>query len=138
MRFQNLLRTSRRVSLDSWLGESGVDQPRGSRSVLETRDMEVAGMKIYVGNLSFESTEDEIRELFGQFGEVSEVNLITDRETGRPRGFGFVEIADDNAGREAIGALDGKEFGSRQIKVNEAKPRTDRGGGGGGGQRQSW
>ena len=103
--------------------------------------MEVAGMKLYVGNLSFESTEDEIRELFGQFGEVSEVNLITDRETGRPRGFGFVEIADDNAGREAIGALDGKEFGSRQIKVNEAKPRTDRGGGGGGGgggQRQRW
>ena len=108
--------------------------------MLETRDMEVAGMKLYVGNLSFESTENEIRELFGQFGEVSEVNLITDRETGRPRGFGFVEIADDNAGREAIGALDGKEFGSRQIKVNEAKPRTDRGGGGGGGggQRQRW
>ena len=104
--------------------------------MLETLDMEVAGMKPYVGNLSFESTENEIRELFGQFGEVSEVNLITDRETGRPRGFGFVEIAGDNAGREAIGALDGKEFGSRQIKVNEAKPRTDRGGGGG--QRQSW
>ncbi len=102
--------------------------------------MEVAGMKLYVGNLSFETTENEIRELFGQYGEVSEVNLITDRETGRLRGFGFVELADDNAGREAIGALDGKEFGSRQIKVNEAKPRADRGGGGGGGggQRQRW
>ncbi len=93
-------------------------------------------MKIYVGNLSFETTETEIRELFGQYGEVEEVNLITDRETGRPRGFGFIEIRNDQAAREAIGALDGTEFGSRQIKVNEAKPRTDRGGGGG--QRRSW
>ena len=98
--------------------------------------MEVAEMKLYVGNLSFDATENEIRELFGQYGEVSEVNLITDRETGRPRGFGFVEIADDNAGREAIGALDGKEFGSRQIKVNEAKSRADRGGVGGGQRRR--
>ncbi len=94
-------------------------------------------MKIYVGNLSFETTETEIRELFGQYGEVEEVNLITDRETGRPRGFGFIEIRNDQAARDAIGALDGTEFGSRQIKVNEAKPRTDRGGGGGG-QRRSW
>ena len=93
-------------------------------------------MKIYVGNLSFETTETEIRELFGQYGEVEEVNLITDRETGRPRGFGFIEIRNDQAARDAIGALDGTEFGSRQIKVNEAKPRTDRGGGGGG-QRRS-
>ena len=93
-------------------------------------------MKIYVGNLSFETTETEIRELFGQNGEVEEVNLITDRETGRPRGFGFIEIRNDQAARDAIGALDGTEFGSRQIKVNEAKPRTDRGGGGG--QRRSW
>ncbi len=100
--------------------------------------MEVAGMKLYVGNLSSEATENEIRELFGQYGEVSEVNLVTDPQTGRPRGFGFVELADDNAAREAIGALDGKEFGSRQIKVNEAKSRDDRGGGGGGGQRRRW
>ncbi len=92
--------------------------------------MEVAEMKLYVGNLSIDATENEIRELFGQYGEVSEVNLITDPQTGRPRGFGFVELADDNAAREAIGALDGKEFGSRQIKVNEAKSRADRGGGG--------
>ncbi len=99
-------------------------------------------MKIYVGNLSFQTTETEIRDLFGQYGEVEEVNLITDRETGRPRGFGFIEIRDDSAAREAIGALDGSELGSRQIKVNEAKPRTDRGGGdrggGGGGQRRRW
>ena len=94
-------------------------------------------MKIYVGNLSFQTTETEVRDLFAQYGEVGEVNIITDRETGRPRGFGFIEIRDDNAAREAIGALDGSEFGSRQIKVNEAKPRTDRGGGGGG-QRRRW
>ena len=98
--------------------------------------MEVVRMKLYVGNLSFDATENEIRDLFGQYGEVSEVNLITDRETGRPRGFGFVELTDDNAAREAIGALDGKEFGSRQIKVNEAKSRADRGGGGGGQRRR--
>ncbi len=98
--------------------------------------MEVAGMKLYVGNLSFDATENEIRELFGQYGEVSEVNLVTDPQTGRPRGFGFVELADDNAAREAIGALDGKEFGSRQIKVNEAKSRADRGGVGGGQRRR--
>ncbi len=77
-------------------------------------------------------TENELRDLFAEFGEVGDVNLITDRETGRPRGFGFVEVTDDSAAREAIGALDGKEIMSRQLKVNEAKPRTDRGGGGGG------
>lgn len=93
-------------------------------------------MKIYVGNLSFETTENELRDLFAEFGEVGDVNLITDRETGRPRGFGFVELPDDSAAREAISALDGKEVSSRQLKVNEAKPRTDRGGGGGGGGRR--
>ena len=93
-------------------------------------------VKIYVGNLSFETTENELRDLFAEFGEVGDVNLITDRETGRPRGFGFVELPDDSAAREAISALDGKEVSSRQLKVNEAKPRTDRGGGGGGGGRR--
>ena len=120
-----------------WPRASDVDQPRGSRSAIQTRDTKATVVKIYVGNLSFQTTETEIRELFGQYGEVEEVNLITDRETGRPRGFGFIEIRDDNAAREAIGALDGTELGSRQIKVNEAKPRTDRGGGGGG-QRRRW
>jgi RNA recognition motif-containing protein len=87
--------------------------------------------KLYVGNLAFSATEKEIRELFGQYGSVSSVSLITDRETGQPRGFGFVEMEDgaDNA----IRALDGKEVGGRTIKVNEARPREDRGGGGGGG-----
>jgi RNA recognition motif-containing protein len=88
--------------------------------------------KLYVGNLAFSATEKEIRDLFGQYGSVSSVSLITDRETGQPRGFGFVEMED--GADEAIRALDGKEVGGRTIKVNEARPREDRGGGGGGGR----
>ncbi len=87
-------------------------------------------MKIYVGNLSFETTDNDLRELFGQYGEVQDVSLITDRQTGSPRGFGFVEIRNEQVAREAIGALDGTEVGGRHIKVNEAKPRTERSGGG--------
>ncbi|MFK7959893.1 MAG: RNA recognition motif domain-containing protein [Phycisphaerales bacterium] len=90
-------------------------------------------MKIYVGNLSFDTTEDEVRDLFSQHGEVTDVALITDRETGRPRGFGFVEMRDDDAGRNAIGEIDGQEVGGRQLRVNEARPKGDRPGGGGGG-----
>ena len=88
--------------------------------------------KLYVGNLAFSATEKEIRDLFGQYGAVSSVSLISDRETGQPRGFGFVEMED--GADEAIRALDGKEVGGRTIKVNEARPREDRGGGGGGGR----
>jgi RNA recognition motif-containing protein len=87
-------------------------------------------MKIYVGNLPFSTTESELRELFSAHGEVTDVTLPTDRETGRPRGFGFVEMSDDNAGREAIRAIDGQDVGGRQVKVNEARPRTERSGGG--------
>ena len=98
-------------------------------------------MKIYVGNLSFKTTENELNDLFSQHGEVREVSLVTDRETGRPRGFGFVEMANDSEAREAITALDGQEFGGRALKVNEARPKEPRqfngggGGGGGGGYR---
>jgi len=88
--------------------------------------------KLYVGNLAFSATEKEIRDLFGQYGSVSSVSLITDRETGQPRGFGFVEMED--GADDAVRALDGKEVGGRTIKVNEARPREDRGGGGGGGR----
>ncbi|MCH8825088.1 MAG: RNA-binding protein [Planctomycetes bacterium] len=95
-------------------------------------------MKLYIGNLSFDSTEDDIRELFSQYGEIVDVSLITDRETGRPRGFGFIEFKEESSGREAISGLDGTEFASRQLKVNEAKPRTERTGGGGGGGRRNW
>ena len=88
-----------------------------------------AGVKIYVGNMSFETTESEINELFAGHGEVETVTIVTDRDTGRPRGFGFVEMRDDEAARNAIAALDGKEFGGRQLKVNEAKPKAGRAGG---------
>ena len=87
--------------------------------------------KIYVGNLPFTATEDSVRELFQTHGTVDSLNLITDRETGRPRGFGFVEMPDEEAAA-AISVLDSKDFGGRNLKVNEAKPREDRGGGGGG------
>ncbi|MBI9080771.1 MAG: RNA-binding protein [Pseudodesulfovibrio sp.] len=80
---------------------------------------------IYVGNLPWSVTEDEVRAAFEAFGEVTSVKLIEDRETGRPRGFGFVEMEDSGA-LEAIESLDGKDFGGRNIKVNEAKPRTER------------
>ena len=87
---------------------------------------------IYVGNLTFDVTVDEVRELFSQYGTVSKAQLVTDRETGRPRGFGFVEM--DSGGEEAIAALNGKQLKGRALTVNEAKPREDRGGGGGGGR----
>lgn len=85
--------------------------------------------KLYVGNLTFNASEEGVRELFAQHGEVHSVKLITDRDTGRPRGFGFVEMENAEA---AIGALDGTEYEGRTLKVNVAKERTERGGGGGG------
>jgi RNA recognition motif-containing protein len=80
---------------------------------------------IYVGNLSFSTTEDQIRELFAQHGTVHSVRLATDRQTGRPRGFGFVEM-DPDAAQAAIEALDGVELGGRNLRVNEAKEKTER------------
>jgi RNA recognition motif-containing protein len=79
--------------------------------------------KMYVGNLAFQSTEDDIQELFSQFGEVKSVNLITDRETGRSRGFAFVEMPESEADA-AMQGLDGTSFEGRNLKVNEARPRT--------------
>jgi RNA recognition motif-containing protein len=80
---------------------------------------------IYVGNIAFSTSEDDIRNLFSQFGEVNSVKFISDRETGRFRGFGFVEM-DDAAAREAVQALNGKEVGGRALKVNEAQERESR------------
>ncbi len=81
---------------------------------------------IYVGNLPFRTTEDSVRDLFARYGEVQSVKLISDRETGKPRGFGFVEMDDDAAADEAIKSLDGADFEGRNLKVNEAKPRAPR------------
>ena len=94
---------------------------------------------IYVGNLSFDATEDNLREVFAAHGEVTSVKVITDRETGRPRGFAFVEMADDAQAKEAIEAVNLQDIAGRRVTVNEARPKSDRprrgGGGGGGGRR---
>ena len=92
--------------------------------------------KLYVGNLSFQSTESEIEQAFAAFGTVRSVNVISDRETGRPRGFAFVEMSSADEAQAAIDGLNGREFGGRNLNVNVAKER-ERGGGGGGGRR-SW
>ena len=90
-------------------------------------------MKIYVGNLSYDTTEDALRDLFSQHGEVEEVHIPSDRNTGRPRGFAFVTMADDAAAKAAIQAVNGSELEGRTLNVNEARPRPERGAGGGGG-----
>jgi len=87
---------------------------------------------IFVGNLSFNTNEDELRQIFESYGQVDRVSILTDRDTGRSRGFGFVEMASDEDGEKAITALNGSQFGGRTINVNEARPKSDRGGGGGG------
>jgi cold-inducible RNA-binding protein len=105
-------------------------------------------MKLYVGNLSYHSTENDLRQLFGAYGQVTSVAVISDRDTGRSKGFGFVEFASNEEGKAAMTALDGKEVDGRALKVNEARPQErsgyggggggSRGGGGGGGGRGGW
>ncbi|MCC7147521.1 MAG: RNA-binding protein [Phycisphaeraceae bacterium] len=90
-------------------------------------------MRIYVGNLNFRTTEDGLREMFGQFGAVDEVAIVTDRETGRSRGFGFVTMSNDDEARQAIESANGKQLDDRELTVNEARPKTAGSGGGGGG-----
>ncbi|NJL21511.1 MAG: RNA-binding protein [Leptolyngbyaceae cyanobacterium SM1_3_5] len=92
-------------------------------------------MSIYVGNLSFKVTQEDVSNVFAEYGTVKRVQLPTDRETGRMRGFGFVEMSTDEEENAAIEALDGAEWMGRSLKVNKAKPREDRGGGGGGDRR---
>src|SRR6185436_510646 len=89
--------------------------------------------KLYVGNLSFQTTENDLQTMFGEAGTVQSVSIIEDRETGRSRGFGFVEMTTAEEAQAAIASFDGKEIDGRNLKVNEAKPREDRGGNGGGG-----
>ncbi len=93
-------------------------------------------MNIYVGNLPFQLTDEEFRELFESYGTVDSANIIRDRDSGRSRGFGFVEMPDDTAAAEAIGALNGAEVMGRALRVNQARPREDRGGGDR--RRNSW
>ena len=84
--------------------------------------------KLYVGNLNYRSREEDLRDLFGAYGEVTSANIVMDRETGRSRGFGFVEFSDEEAAQSAMEALDGQDFEGRQLKVNEARPRQNAGG----------
>lgn len=93
---------------------------------------------IYVGNLSYTATEDDLRDAFSQYGKVSSVNIIKDRETGRPRGFAFVEMADGKEAATAIQELNLREIDGRSVTVNEARPKQDRPRAGGGGRRRSW
>ena len=96
---------------------------------------------LFVGNLAFQTTESDLRALFEPFGQVGRVHMAMDRETGRARGFGFVEMANDDEAKNAIAALDGKEVGGRNVTVNEARPREQRGTGGqgrGGGRGRAY
>jgi RNA recognition motif-containing protein len=97
-------------------------------------------MNIYVGNMSFETTEDELRQAFEAYGEVSTVNIIADKYSGKPKGFAFVEMATKDQALDAINGLNGKEMNGRTLNVNEARPRNQGGGRGGrsGSGRRSW
>ena len=87
---------------------------------------------IFVGNLSFDATESAVRSMFEEYGTVDRVNIVTDRDTGRARGFGFVEMSNDGEGEKAIASLNGRDMDGRALNVNEARPKENRGGGGGG------
>ena len=89
--------------------------------------------KLYVGNIPFETNENDLQELFAEAGAVESVNVVRDRETGRARGFAFVEMATDEAAQAAVSQLNDRTFGGRRLTVNEARPQTPRSGGGGGG-----
>jgi cold-inducible RNA-binding protein len=94
---------------------------------------------IFVGNLDFGATEDAVRSMFEQYGAVERVSIVTDRDTGQARGFGFVEMSSNSDADRAISELNGRDLGGRALNVNEARPKTERsgGGGGGGGQRRN-
>lgn len=95
-------------------------------------------MNIFVGNLAFSTNDEELRSAFSKFGEVESAQVIVDRETGRSRGFGFVEMPDRSAAQQAITAMNGADLGGRPLTVNEARPKAARAGGGGGGRSPRW
>jgi len=131
--------TARRIRLSA---SSGIDfqerpsRPAKSAELLALPTAQCRGKtvkNIFVGNLSFNTNEDELRQLFEPFGQVDRVSIMTDRDTGRSRGFGFVEMSSNEDGEKAITALNGSSVGGRTVNVNEARPKTERSGGGGGG-----
>ena len=95
-------------------------------------------MKLYVGNIDFQTSEYDLEQLFGKSGTVNSANIIADRETGRSRGFGFVEMSSQDEGEAAISEFNGKQFNGRALVVNEARQRETRDGGNGGGGRNRW
>jgi RNA recognition motif-containing protein len=112
-------------------------------TVLMQSSKKVPSINIYVGNLSFDTNEDQLKELFESYGQVESATIISDKFTGRPRGFGFVKMPEREEGLRAIQELDSRDFMGRSLKVNEARPRTDRpdrqgGGGRGGGGGSRW
>src|SRR6202035_3206439 len=117
---------------------AGLDplQPRMGRPLAAGRTRSTTVKKLYVGNLSFKATEEQVQALFAEIGiQPDSLTLLRDRFTGQPRGFGFAEIHDDGAAEKAIAALNGKDFLGRALVVNEARPQREGGGGGGGGGR---
>ncbi len=113
----------------------GKSAPPSGATESEERDAgfeDSVSMKLYVGNLPYNTSEDDLRSLFSTYGAVSSVAIITDRDTGRSKGFGFVEFGNDDEARNAISALSGQEYGGRALTVNEARPKTQGGGGRGG------
>jgi cold-inducible RNA-binding protein len=133
--------------LTSPLSLASFDTPVHSAFVRSCRDSLLCNFRkkdklknIFVGNLSFGATEDSVRSLFEAYGQIERVSIVTDRETGQARGFGFVEMSNDAEGDRAISELNGRDLDGRAINVNEARPKENRGGGGGGyggGQRRN-
>jgi len=119
------------VSNDNKALTGGLFSPPFFLQLTLRRDLRL--MKLYVGNLTYNTTEDDLRTLFSQYGTVDSVAVITDRDSGRSKGFGFVEFNDDSEANKAMSALSGQEYGGRALTVNEARPKTGGSGGGRGG-----
>src|SRR6202000_3230584 len=117
-------------TLSSFLYQPFLSRPFSRSACLRRR---IAMKNIYVGNLDFKVSEDELRQAFAAYGQVENVTVLKDRDTGQPRGFGFVEMANDEEADKAINAMNGYQLGSRALNVNEARPKAPGGGGGGGG-----